>query len=324
MVTRHLISTLDTIRESFNLSDDCEITLEANPESFSSEDARLLAAAGFTRVSIGVQSFDEDLLDILGRAHDADSAWTALRSAKEAGLRVSADLMLGLPISLKQAMTKERWDILLTLVDHVSVYPLTVEEGTELEKREVAGKFQQSSEEIVADEVVYLEALLDSRGFTRYEISSYARPGQESRQNQRYWLGGDYLGFGLSASSMLNQSDGSRKRFVMYDDMEDFLDDPEAKRWVQFDPAEYEALTPGEARREDIMLALRTKRGASAQAIAAAGLIPVCDELVEKGLLEVTVLEATTEAGSCEYYRCTGQGWLLANIVFAAVWLSSN
>ena len=329
LAAQHLIASLDTVRENFTLSADCEITLEANPESFSAKNARALAAAGFTRVSIGVQSFNEEMLILLGRAHSADSAWSALRAAQDAGLRTSFDLMLGLTTPLEKLMSKEQWDRLLSTVDHVSAYPLTVEEGTALEKMENVGAFNQVSEGEMAAEVIYLEKLLADYGLKRYEISSYARLGQESRQNQTYWFGGDYLGFGVSAASMCNQSDGKRKRFVVYDRMEDFLGDTEGQQWKQSDFAEQDILTADEAQREDVMLALRTSRGISAGAVAAAGLTLVCDELIEKGLLELhqpihQSIHQPKRTAEEVHYRCTQQGWLLANMVFAAVWFPSG
>jgi len=343
-VHTHLISVLATIRETFNVSDDCEITLEANPESFWIKPAMELAAAGFTRVSLGVQSLDDAQLALLGRLHNVERAFHALQAGKDAGLRVSADLMLGLPVdgantdasvdgadasvdgaddignnedsgssdnsSDADFFQSADFEKLLKLVEHISVYPLTVEEGTELQKMEDAGEVTLPSEDELAAEILRLEEALAGHGFKRYEISSYTRPGQESRQNLRYWQGGDYLGFGASASSMLNKPDGGRKRFVMYDSIEAFLDDSKGENE---NPAESDILSPEEALRESVMLALRTSRGAGSEEIESAGLTKICDELVEKELLE--------QDGA--YYRCTQQGWLLANIVFAAVWFGN-
>ncbi|MCL2437500.1 MAG: radical SAM family heme chaperone HemW [Coriobacteriia bacterium] len=314
----HLISVLEAIRNTFELSDDCEITLEANPESFRAESAADLAAAGFTRVSLGVQSLEEDQLATLGRIHNVDKAFQALHVANGAGLRVSADLMLGLPSSEESniqgsgILTEHPlFDELLSLVGHVSVYPLTVEEGTVLQKMEDADRISLPCEDEVAAQVIDLEQVLARRGFTRYEISSYARPGQESRQNLRYWQGGNYLGFGVSAASMTTDSAGCHRRFVMYDDVETFLADPKGKGLA---PAELDVLTFAETQRESIMLALRTRKGVSITSVEAAGLAGICRELVEKGLLEVV--------DGC--YRCTQQGWLLANIVFAAIWVGNT
>ena len=313
---KHLIAALDAISETFSLADDCEITLEANPESFDEHVAQDLAAAGFTRVSLGIQSFDDRTLRILGRAHTCETAFKSLQSANDAGLRVSADLMMGLPGAVFPGA--EQWSKLLSLVDHVSVYPLTVEEGTQLEQMLDAGTVALPREEELVEQVIEVQKLLAGYGFERYEISSFARPGQESRQNMRYWLGGpegDYLGMGVSAASMINHADGSRTRYVVHETLEDFFAGLCDGKNVS---GELEELTPEEARREDIMLALRTRTGVSAAQVEDVGLTALLDELVGKDLLE------TYDVAEDVYYHCTQQGWLLANIVFSAVWLAQS
>ena len=317
-----LAQALEVIRASFTLSDDCEITVEANPESFWQVPARELAAAGFNRVSLGVQSLHGEALALLGRAHNAQGALLSLRAARDAGFRVSADIMLGLPQECMPAdellMPAQMWEELLNIVDHIAVYPLTVEEGTVLEDRVERGVVNMPGEDEVAAEIARVEELLSEQGFARYEISSYARPGEESRQNLRYWQGGvegDYLGLGPSAASMSNclegSEPGSRVRFVQHETLEEFLADSAAEGQL---PEEVDILTPAEARREDIMLALRTSKGASVAEVEAAGLRALADELVGKDLLELTD----------DHYRCTKQGWLLGNIVFSTIWLSGS
>jgi len=227
--------------------------------------------------------------------------------------------MLGLPKEYTPAnetlMHEKMWTELLSVVDHIAVYPLTVEEGTVLEDMVEQGVVDMPSEDEIAAEIASVEQLLAEKDFSRYEISSYARKGQESRQNLRYWQGGtegDYLGLGPSAASMSNSpkgyEEGSRVRFVQYETLEEFTADPDAERQL---PEEADILTAAEARREDIMLALRTSNGASAADIEASGLTGLADELVGKGLLEV---DGTN-------YRCTEEGWLLGNIVFSTIWL---
>jgi len=330
LVYQYLPQVLNAMRKAFTLSDDCEITLEANPESFDASAADMLVDAGFNRVSLGVQSFDDEMLSLLGRAHSSKQALACVQAGVQAGMRTSVDLMLGLPQQVlpqsespqqqpkRESLLSADWNELLALINHVSVYPLTVEEDTALEEMLDSGQIALPSEEEVAQQVLEVQQLLVGFGLERYEISSYARTGQESRQNMRYWLGGlrdaggDYLGFGPSAASMQGLPCNSRKRFVMYESLESFLADPVGKHWTQDTPEQLETLTPSEVQRENVMLALRTSTGASAAYVAAAGLAPICDELVEKGLLELV---------EPDHYRCTQLGWLLGNIVFSAVWL---
>ena len=311
LIGERLAEVLAAIREVFELSDDCEITVEVNPESFDEQLAGLLSTAGFNRVSVGVQSLNNEALCLLGRSHNSEQALKALRLAHDFGFRTSADLIVGLPTLGSKYSFKDDWRAISALVEHISVYPLTVEEGTPLERMLEEGLVTLPSEDEVATEVMHIEKLLAVEGFERYEISSYAKLGQGSRQNLRYWRGGDYLGFGPNAAGMTNKTCGSRSRYVMYDSLEDFLSDPEGKRQV---PAESEALSPNEALREDAMLALRTKRGVQVSTVAAAKLTDICNELVEKRLL----------IQENDHYRCSTEGWLLGNIVFSAIWIGGK
>ena len=311
LLRERLIDILAAIMQVFELADTCEVTIEVNPESFDEQLASLLAEAGFNRVSVGVQSFSDEALQLLGRSHNAEQAKDALEIAHACNFRVSADLIVGLPALDGKHSFDDDWKAIAPLVEHVSVYPLTAEEGTPLERMLEEGLVTLAGEDELAAEITHIEKLLTTEGFERYEISSYAKLGQESRQNLRYWQGGDYLGFGPSAAGMTNKACGSRNRYVMYDNLEDFLSDPEHKKQT---PAESEVLSPDEALREDVMLALRTKRGAHISKVVAAGVTDICNELVENGLL--------TQENN--HYRCTTKGWLLGNIVFSAIWLGGK
>ena len=184
-----------------------EFSCEANPESLSAELVDDLAAAGVTRVSIGVQSLDDGELRRIGRIHTAADALAAIERVRVRGLAVSADLMCGLP-----GQTSRTWDATLDAIvgagcGHVSVYPLSLEEGTPLAR--VAARdprlepdpdFQAACMERAAEQ-------LGTAGLERYEVASYARPGRACRHNIAYWTGASYLGLGPAASSMLNRAD---------------------------------------------------------------------------------------------------------------------
>ncbi|MCL2379384.1 MAG: radical SAM family heme chaperone HemW [Coriobacteriia bacterium] len=306
-----LCALLDAITQNFTLADDCEITVEANPESFDAQLATQLATAGMTRISLGIQSLDDDILCLLGRVHSAKDAMCALRAAAGAGLRVSADFIFGLPRadggddSIETVLAGIQ--AVLPYVGHVSVYPLTVEDGTALSQQVGAGTIYLPGQDIAADELVRIEDYLRAQGFTRYEISSYAVPGQESRQNMRYWtcaaMRGDYLGLGPSAASMINHEDGSRSRFVLHDSIESYLQGTD-RVFVDVEKAD-----SSDARREDIMLALRTRRGATISAAKMAGVQEICESLSRQNLLRC----------NDTHYRCTSKGWLLGNEVFSQI-----
>ena len=192
---------LGGLRERLDLSALTEWTLEANPATVRASKAQLLRACGITRISLGVQSWDDELLRTLGRVHDADQAEKTYRILRDAAFpSVNLDLMFSVP-----GQTREQWRTTLerTLAlapDHVSSYCLTYEEDTEYFRKLTGGTYVQNIEH----DAQLFEATMDTlaaAGLAQYEISNYARPGHESRHNRAYWLGADYLGFGPSAFS---------------------------------------------------------------------------------------------------------------------------
>jgi oxygen-independent coproporphyrinogen-3 oxidase len=200
-----LAGILDEIRRSFEVATDAEISIEANPGVSSLQSTvSSLPRVGFSRLSPGVQSFNDDELRLLGRIHTADEAVRAFRDAREAGFEnISIDLMYGIP-----GQTLESWratlDKALDLApEHVSLYSLTVEEGTPFHAMQVEGRLTLPGDEIEAD--MYEEAIrtLTSAGFEHYEISNFARPGFRCRHNITYWHNEPYFGFGAGATGYL-------------------------------------------------------------------------------------------------------------------------
>lgn len=182
-----------------------EWTAEANPESFTPEVAEGWRSAGVGRVSLGVQSFDGDALRWMGRLHGPEGAARAVRLAREVGFaEISVDLIFGLPERLDRSWRDDVARVLDLGVTHVSVYGLTVEEGTPLGRAVGGGRERVAPHE--AYEEAYLEAsrILSGAGFVHYEVSNFARPGSGSRHNRVYWSGAPYLGLGNSAHSYLH------------------------------------------------------------------------------------------------------------------------
>lgn len=192
-----LKSVADAITDSFKC-DIKEFTVEVNP--CSAEDSERYREFGATRLSFGVQSLRNDVLGFLGRLHDRDGALKALERAKNAGYRVSADLMLGIPRETSGDIRSFITEI-APLVEHVSAYILKVEDGTELSKRVKEGEVSMPSDEEVETDYFSASACLREEGFARYEISNFAKRGRESLHNLKYWRGEEYLGFGASAHS---------------------------------------------------------------------------------------------------------------------------
>ncbi len=180
------------------LADDFELTCEANPESFSEEKAQRWLAAGVGRISLGVQSLDENVLRMLGRACGPDTARKALRLACNTFERVSADWIIGPGLHL-EALLAELAEAVNLGVEHFSLYILELHKGTELTENVRSEKVQLPSDEHT--EVLYLAAVdfLAGQGFRQYEVSNFSRPGAESRHNQNYWLRKPWLGLGTAA-----------------------------------------------------------------------------------------------------------------------------
>lgn len=187
----------------FALAPDAEITLEANPTSIEAGRFRGYAAAGVNRVSIGVQSFDDAALKFLGREHSAGQARAAIELAREIFPRLSFDLIYARPEQTLAAW-REELDLALGLAaDHLSLYQLTIEQGTKFATLFGRGAFRLPDEDLAAALYEETEAAAARHGLAQYEISNYAQPGRESRHNLAYWRYQDYAGIGPGAHGRL-------------------------------------------------------------------------------------------------------------------------
>lgn len=192
---------LTTIEDNFEVSSTVEITLEANPDDLTADKVKELKLAGVNRLSIGVQSFFEEDLQLMNRAHNANEALTSIKLAKQYFDNISIDLIYGMP-----EMSVERWeeniDIALSLdLPHFSCYALTVEPNTALKKFIDKGKIEPVDDEVASIHFDLLTNKLKSAGFVQYEFSNYGKPGYFSQNNTAYWMGKTYMGVGPSAHS---------------------------------------------------------------------------------------------------------------------------
>ena len=185
--------------EAWGLASDCEITLEANPNSVEVANFAALASAGVNRVSIGVQSFDAQVLQFLGRAHSGDEARRAIAAAQEHFARVSFDLIYARPGQSLAAWEAELDDALAFGTGHLSLYQLTIEPGTRFATLAAKGDLVIPDGDTAADLFDATQAITRAAGLPRYEVSNHARPGEESRHNLTYWRYGDYAGVGPGA-----------------------------------------------------------------------------------------------------------------------------
>ena len=197
---------LASIQTSFQVSPGAEITIEANPGDLDAAACAGIIGQGVNRLSIGVQSLDNDLLNLLGRRHDADQAVQAFQTARQAGFdNVNLDLMYGLP---NQSMDQWRQtlDALTGLApEHISLYALTLEEGTPMHRWAAEGKIPEPDPDLAADMYLYARESLAAAGYHHYEISNWSLPGRACDHNLVYWENGPYLGVGPGAHSRLGE-----------------------------------------------------------------------------------------------------------------------
>jgi putative oxygen-independent coproporphyrinogen III oxidase len=196
---------LSGLRARVPLDPRAEITLEANPGTVELERFRGYREAGVNRLSIGIQSFNNDKLAALGRIHGRDEALRAAQAARDAGFdNFNLDLMFGLPGQTPAEAMADLETALQQQASHLSLYQLTIEANTLFH----AQPPRLPDEDTIADMHLALQASVADRGFAQYEVSAYARPGQESRHNLNYWRFGDYLGIGAGAHGKLSDSEG--------------------------------------------------------------------------------------------------------------------
>lgn len=292
--SKHLSSILYALGTSMHLTPDVECTVEANPESL---DSRLVAdiwALGANRISIGVQSFDDSLLQVLGRIHSSDDAKNAICHARTRFENISIDLMCGLPGQTLQQFSDSLDEAICMDVPHVSIYPLTIEKGTRFEREMRKGRLELPDDDLVADMMELAAQKLTQAGLRRYEVASYAKPGFESRHNIAYWTGKPYLGIGDSAVTM-TQNDERRMRVqdgIVTDD-----------------------LTPREMAAEDLMLSMRMTDGIDASRFAELSK-RLCRPNEKMEELEGLGLVKRKEGGG---WSPTERGWICGNELYGSI-----
>ena len=250
---------LSTVKAGFALNEEAEITLEVNPGTASLDKLKGYKELGINRLSIGVQSAKERELALLGRIHSFEDAKNTVLWAREAGFEnISLDLMSALP-GQSFADYKENVEAILSLnPEHISSYSLIVEDGTPFYELYAEGAPKESDlpeEETDRAMYAYTKERLVQAGYERYEISNYAKPGFESRHNSSYWIGTEYLGVGLGASSLFTNA-----RYHNETDLTVYMDAVEAGQDVRL---EVEHLVQEELMEEFMILGLRMMRGVS-------------------------------------------------------------
>ncbi len=214
---------LKAARACYAIAQDAEITIEANPNSLTPVKLEEYLRAGVNRVSLGVQSLSDTLLQTLGRAHSAGDAREAMRLLRESGVSWSADAMLSLPVQSLNDVETTLDGVFAFDPGNISAYPLILEDGTPLANAVANGELTLPSE----DEAYALETraveMLEAAGYKRYEVSSFAKPGMESHHNLNYWNNGAYLGLGAAAHGAYRALDGSWTRTENTPDLAEYI-----------------------------------------------------------------------------------------------------
>ena len=261
--SERLCAVLDMVRQQFGLAPDAEVTTEANPESTSPELFEALRAAGYTRVSLGMQSVAPRVLATLDRVHSPGRATAAAGEALAAGFEhVSLDLIYGTPGESDDDVMRSVDAAVAANVDHVSAYALVVEEGTALARRVRRGELAAPDDDVLAHRYELVDARLSAAGLDWYEVSNWSRPGGQCRHNLGYWDGGQWWGAGPGAHSFIG---ATRWWNVKH---------PNAYAQQLADAAlpvaGFEQLDADDRHTEDVMLRIRLRRGLPVDLLVAA------------------------------------------------------
>ena len=197
---RGLSRILETCVKSYSFAKDTEISIEANPATIERDELRFLREAGFNRLSVGLQSSNDNELSALGRIHTFSDFVKTYKDARAAGFdNISADVMFGIPRQTKKSYEKTLSDIILLAPEHISTYALKIEENTPFGR--LGDALVLPDEDEVSSMYLATTDILGAAGYKKYEISNFAKEGRESKHNLRYWLGEEYLGMGPAAHS---------------------------------------------------------------------------------------------------------------------------
>jgi oxygen-independent coproporphyrinogen-3 oxidase len=274
-------------RRLFQPAPDLEVTLEANPTDAEAARFAAFANAGVNRLSLGVQSLDDDALAFLGRNHDAAAARRAAAVAARAFPRLSIDLIYALPRQTAAAWRAALADALTLGPEHVSAYQLTLEPGTAFDRAVRRGRWAPPQDDAAGDLYETTQAVLGAAGFDAYEVSNHARgAAARSRHNLIYWRGGDYLGVGPGAHGRITTADGARWSTLTPSPIADYIVRVEA---AGCGVGQRERLSPLEAAQERLLMGLRTTEGVGLSELAALRLDgALIDQFRDGGMLEGT------------------------------------
>ena len=318
----------ERLRESTNITPGAEITLEANPDDINAEKADAWLEAGFNRISIGVQSFNDRILHALSRRHTSDAAASAVETARSAGFdNINIDLMFGLPNQPLQVWERTLSSAIQLGTEHLSLYGLQIEPGTPLQRDVLRGTVPTPDDDLAADMYEMAMDALSHAGYEHYEISNWAKPSYRSRHNLAYWLNQPYLGVGPGAhSSMMGRRFANMKSPRRYIAVIGSAEDSDETDFTQIDEGVVaidfvEVTSPDMAMSETMMLGMRLSEGMAKSEFERRFEISMSGVYGQE-------IAALASAGLIEddgdRIRLTRQGKLLGNNVFESFIISDD
>lgn len=297
-----IIEILKTIKKKFKVANNCEITIEINPGTVNEQKLKNYKDAGFNRISIGLQETHNNILNLIGRIHTYEQFVESFKMARKIGFEnINIDLMLGLPNQTLENLEESINRVIELKPNHISLYSLILESGTDLEKSVNAGKLLLPQEDLERKMYHKTKIILEKNGFSHYEISNFAKKGKVSKHNWNCWEQKEYIGLGATAHSYLNGIRYSNSAFT------------ETGEWNFKDKIMQEKQTLEEQKKEYMLLGLRKIEGVSIQKFKEKFVEnPIflfreeIEKLVEQQLLVV----------DGDWIRLTNKGMDLANLVW--------
>lgn len=303
----HICRVMNALRATFKLAENAEISIEANPGTLDSTKLSAYRSVGINRLSMGLQSSDDDELRLLSRIHTMKDFIDSFLLARLEGFdNINVDIMYALPNQKKELLLRTVADVIELEPEHISFYGLKIEENTPFGKsREIADALPDEETQYN----MYMEAskMLDEHGYLQYEISNFAKEGKACRHNLKYWHCDDYLGFGVAAASLF---EGELFSYVKNIDM--FIDDSASPALV----SSSEMLSPKDFAIQYMMLSLRTSEGADASEYERRFGRNLREEYAEKlkPYINKRLAEKTPRG-----YRLTRRGMLVSNYILSDI-----
>lgn len=304
--SKYISEILKTIKQKYNVSKNVEITIEVNPGTVTKEKLRDYVEAGINRISIGLQSCNNNLLKMIGRIHTYEEFLSTYKLAREVGFKnINVDLMIGLPNQTLDDVKKSLEEISKLNPEHISVYSLIVEEGTPIEKKIAKGQLKLPNEELEREEYWEVKKFLENLGYKHYEISNFAKTGYESKHNLNCWEQKEYLGFGAAAHSYMKKT-----RYSNTENIEKYINQEMQSEQLHI---VHEVQKEEEQKKEYMLLGLRKIDGVQISSFKNKfGCNPIMEfknelnKLTQEGLIEIDL----------DQIKLTEKGIDLANIVW--------